>query len=116
MDHHILLNVVFILTGKRRVSVEMVVDTGYVGTLSLPPSVVQAFALPFLRNMAATLADGTSINIDVHLATTLWHGIEQTAEVVVLDDRPLVGMILLDGSNMTVNFENGGLMVLSDLG
>lgn len=113
-DHHLLMSVDFTApTGLT--SIEMVVDTGYVGTLTLPATTVRSLALPFLRNMVAKLADGSSIDIDVHLATIVWHGGERQTEVIVLDDRPLIGMVLLDGSHMSVRFENGGAMELTKL-
>jgi len=93
----------------------MVIDTGYVGTLSLPPKIVQAFGLPFVRSMSASLADGSHITIDVHQATIVWHGIERHTEVVVLDDRPLIGMVILDGRNMNVDLKDGGTVVLSEI-
>ena len=93
----------------------MVVDTGYVGTLTLPPQLVQAMALPFLRNMTATLADGSSIDIDVHSATIFWHGLERNTEVIVLDDRSLLGMVLMDGSRLDVQLVNGAMCELTEV-
>ena len=113
-NHHILLNVVFVLPGRPDATIEMVVDTGYVGTLTLPSTVVQSFNLPFIRRTQAKLADGTSIYIGVHLATFVWHNRDRTAEVIALDDRPLLGMLLLDGSQMEVDFSNGGHMQLNE--
>jgi clan AA aspartic protease len=92
----------------------MAVDRGYVGTPTLPTATIQQFSLPFLRNIAATLADGSSISVDVHLATIRWHKAIKDVEVICLEDRPLIGMLLLDGSEMNVHFKNGGRMELLD--
>lgn len=110
------MDVVFVLADGRQVIVQMVLDTGYVGTLTLPSKVIRQFGLPFLRNMVAKLADGTSIDVDIHEANILWHGFEQGAEVIILDDRPLLGMLMLDGSSMSVDFVNDGPMILNELG
>jgi len=115
VDHHILLDVTFVLPDGSQVTREMVLDTGFVGTLTLPTSVVSSFNLPFLRRMPAKLADGTSISTGVHLATVLWHGVKQNTELLALDDRPLLGMLMLNGSEMNVRFENGGPMELLEL-
>ncbi len=97
------------------VPVEMVVDTGYVGTITLPSAIVRTLMLPFLRRSGAKLADGSSIMTDVFAANILWHDVEVEAELLSLDDRPLLGMLLLNGSNMNVVFENGGVMDLAEI-
>lgn len=114
-SHHILLDVVFILSGRANTAISMVVDTGYVGTLTLPSHTVALLGLPFLRRMPAKLADGSSITIGVHLATVRWHGTEQRTEVIALDDRPLLGMLMLAGSHMNVEFQDGGRMHLHEM-
>ena len=65
--------------------------------------------------MTAKLADGSSIDVDIHTSTILWHGSEIKAEVIALEDRPLLGMMFLDGCRMNVDFVNGGLMELSEV-
>ena len=114
-NHNILLDVVFVFPDRPNVLMAMVVDTGYVGTLTLPTQAIKSMALPFLRRMPAKLADGSSISTGVHLATVLWHGAEQRIEILALDDRPLLGMLMLEGSQMTVQFEESGRMDLEEL-
>lgn len=115
-DHHILMDVDFVVPDRSLLTVEMVVDTGYVGTITLPSAISRRIGPHFLRNMTANLADGSAIAVDVYVATIVWHGFEQSVEVILLEDRPLLGMVLLDGSQMSVHFENGGLVQLDELG
>ena len=113
-DHHIYLAIEFVLANSTIAAREMVIDTGYVGTLTLPTHAIQSFTLPFLRSLTASLADGSTIVVDVYLATIRWHDAVRDIEVICLEDRPLIGMLLLDGSTMNVHFKNGGLMELVD--
>jgi predicted aspartyl protease len=43
------VNVVFRLPGRPDLAIECVVDTGFAGALTLPPSAVTALGLPFFR-------------------------------------------------------------------
>jgi len=113
-DDHVLLEVGFLLPDGRAVIHEMVVDTGYVGTLTLPAATIQSFSLTYLRRSSAKLADGSTVVRGVFLATIMWHGRQQRTEVMSRDDRPLLGMLLLDGSRMMVDFTHGGAMELTE--
>ncbi len=82
-------------------------DTGFVGELTLPDAAVEALGLPFVRDITAKLADNSQIVVDVHEATILWHGEECAVEVLAMGKNPLLGMRLLDGSSMNVQFAEG---------
>jgi clan AA aspartic protease len=94
--------------GPHRHVVEAVLDTGFNGFLTLPSSVVQALHLPFAGYRRATLADGSTVVLDLYLATVLWH--EQEREILVLqaEGGPLMGMALLDGSRVVVHVVDDG--------
>lgn len=44
-----------------RIVVEYTVDTGFTGTLSLPPRFVESMGLPFVGQGTAVLADGSAV-------------------------------------------------------
>ena len=52
--------------------VTAVIDTGYSGTLALPPSLVAELNLPYVFSGRATLADDTEVGFRVHRVTALW--------------------------------------------
>lgn len=92
------------------VTVEFVVDTGFVGYLTLPPSAVEALDLPFVRRITANLADDSAIYVSVYAATIVWNGQEQDVEVLATGRRPLLGTLLLAGCDLGVKFVDGGLV------
>ena len=62
-SHHVLLPVTFRVAGSPNTSIEFVVDTGFVGELTLPVAAVQALGLPYLRDITSSIGQqfaGTS--------------------------------------------------------
>jgi clan AA aspartic protease len=95
--------------------VEFVVDTGFVGFLTLPPAAIAALRLPFLRRIAANLADDSTIHVSVHAATIIWDGEEREVEILATGSRPLLGTLLLGGHSLTVWFTEGGMVSVESL-
>ena len=59
--HRVLVNVPLRAQNQAEVEVAFVIDTGFTGFLTLPPAIVAALNLPFLRRISASLADGSKI-------------------------------------------------------
>ncbi len=51
--------------------VDTVIDTGFNGFLTLPSARVQALELPLAGNRRVTLGDGSTVMLDLYLATVL---------------------------------------------
>lgn len=109
------LSIPIVISGQPDASLEFVIDTGFVGYLTLSLAAIQALGLPFLRPLAANLADDSTIYVDVYGVTIRWHGIETETEVLATGRRPLLGTLLLNGSEMNVQFAEGGLVNLDTL-
>jgi clan AA aspartic protease len=92
--------------------IEAVLDTGFTGVLTLPPAAVAALSLPYLGPEPAKLADGTRIMLALHRAILLWDGQERVIRVLAMDGAPLIGMSLLDGSNVHLEVTEGGLVTI----
>ena len=103
-----LISVSFHFPGKPTLEIEFVVDTGFAGFLTLPSAAVAALNLPHLRDLPASLADGSQVIVAVYLATILWDGVVRNVEVLAMGKRPLLGTSLLDGFKLEVEFTDGG--------
>ena len=92
--------------------VEAVIDTGFSGFVTLPPSLVAELGLVFMGTSEATLADGSEVSFDGYDVTVLWEG--QPGDVLIdeADTTPLVGMLLLDRHNLSIDVENGGRVLV----
>lgn len=113
--HRALIQVPLLLPNQPDLEIAFVIDTGFVGFLTLPLAVVPVLNLLFLRRMPANLADDSTINVGVHAAVIIWNGEEREVEVLATGRRPLLGTLLLDGQELNVQFTEGGLVTIGDL-
>jgi len=114
-SRHVLLPVTFRLEYLPDLNLEFVVDTGFTGLRTLPPTAVAAMGLPFLHLMPAQLADGSFVEVAIHSATILWKGMEAEVRVLATGERSLLGTALLDGSELLAQFREEGLVTIDDL-
>jgi clan AA aspartic protease len=65
------MGVIIVPPERSSIEIECVVDTGFEGFLTLPPSIIVDLGLPYLININANLANNSSVETDVYLATIL---------------------------------------------
>ena len=94
-------------SGQAR-DVEAVIDTGYSGMLTLPPSIVAELGLSFRSSGRAILANGAEDAFSTYDATVLWDGSLREVEADALGPTPLAGMALLDGHELCLAVTDGG--------
>jgi clan AA aspartic protease len=107
-----LVPVTFRLPNQPDLTIEFVLDTGFMGFLTLPPAAVARMSLPFRFRLPAGLADGSRITVAVHVATIVWHGAERRIDVIATGKQPLLGTSLLDGNDLAVRFADGGAVTI----
>lgn len=95
--------------------VNAVVDTGFTGSLCLPPERVESLSLPLVGRGVAVMADGRAVETRVHRARVIWHGRERVVRVLATEGGPLAGMALLRGSRLTVDATPGGVVRVEEL-
>ena len=93
--------------------VEVILDTGFNGFLTLPSALIAALGLPWLSRQQGQLADGTFQVLDVFAAAILWDGQPRTVEVEALDAQPLIGMALMRGHELRVHVQPGGVVTIA---
>jgi clan AA aspartic protease len=99
----------------RRQEIEAVIDTGYTGWLTLPPSMIGALNLSWRTVGRGTLADGSVSLFDVYQAKVLWDGRVRAVFVDEIDATPLVGMSLLRGSELKMQVRARGKVTIKQL-
>ncbi len=97
--------------GRTR-EIDAVVDTGYSGFLTLPTALVAELDLTYAYMGQAILANDARVNFDVHYATVLWDGQPRDIEADVTGSTPLVGMLLLDDHDLTIQVREGGRVLI----
>lgn len=101
--------------GGVRAEVDAVVDTGFTGSLVLPSAMVQHLSLVRRSGGTATLGDGSTCNYDNFGAEVDWNGTTRGVLIAAVGNEALVGMLLLAGSRLTVEVEDGGTVELQPL-
>jgi predicted aspartyl protease len=92
--------------------IDAVLDTEFNGFLTLPRALVQTLQLPLAGNRRVTLGDGSTVVLDLYLATVLWD--TQPREVLVLaaEGGPLMGMAMLYGHRVILHVvDNGDVLI-----
>jgi clan AA aspartic protease len=114
-DREAIVRVVVRSAHDRELAVEAVVDTGFDGWLSLPPSVIERLALAWRQRGLALLADGSESVFDTYEGIVVWDGQPRRVAVDEADTAPLVGMSLLEGHELTVHVRAGGTVTVTRL-
>lgn len=109
------VNIIIRLLERSDVEIGCVVDTGFEGTLTLPPDVVAALGLPYVTRIRANLADDSNVMTRLHLATIIWHGVEREIIVLAMGRRPLIGTALIEDYHLSVDFYEGGSVVIDEI-
>ncbi len=95
--------------------IEAVMDTGFNGFLTLPPSVIAALGCPHIGRGRAVMANGQSELFDVHEATIIWDGQPRTVDADAADTEALMGMSLIYGYELRIQAIDGGRVTLEPL-
>jgi clan AA aspartic protease len=97
------------------VKIECVVDTGFEGFLTLPTAVVEDLDLPYLAPIDANLADNSRIVTNVHQGVILWNGVQRVVPILAMGRRPLIGTALLEDYHLSVDFCEGGTVLVDEI-
>ena len=93
---------------------EMAIDTGFTGFMTLRPMSIRAMGLERGQARKMMLADGQVIDTPTWLATVIWHGMPRRIPVLEIDARPVVGMSLLWGSDVAIAVRENGRVAITD--
>jgi clan AA aspartic protease len=98
--------------GESSQPVDAVIDTGFSGFLTLPPSLITSLGLLWLCRQGGILADGSMRVFDVYSASVLWEGETRAVETEAVEAQPLAGMALLHGSEVRLQVVDGGTVTI----
>ncbi len=110
------LVVIDIMDGDSRFRpVEVILDTGFTGYLTLPTESIHDLGLPSVGRRTFELANGELFEFEAFLAAVSWHGRLVDALVLKSESAPLLGMTLLWGSRVTVDAATDGQVTVEEL-
>lgn len=96
--------------------VEFIIDTGFDGYLSLPLERIQQLAAEPAGKTGVTFGNGQTEDWNSWQCHILWH--DRPREVAVFESRgdSLIGMALLEHSEVTMQVRTDGAVVIEELG
>ncbi len=98
-----------LLGEEGELTAEFVIDTGFEGDLAIPRSLVAKLQrLSPYETRSFALADGTLRELLICYIEIEWNEEPRSVEVLVTDGRPLLGMVLMDGSHIGIDASSGG--------
>jgi clan AA aspartic protease len=100
---------------RREQEVEVVIDSGFTGALTLPPALIATLGLRWRSVDRATLADGRTCVFQVYVGKLLWDGKIRSILIAEADADPLVGMRLLRGHELKMQVRAGGKVTIKRL-
>jgi predicted aspartyl protease len=69
----------------------------------------------YVTRISANLADDSSIMTRLHLATIIWPGVEREVIVLAMGRRPLMGTALIEDYHLSVDFCEGGSVIIDEI-
>ena len=90
---------------------DVVIDTGFSGWLTLPRDLVAELDLTRYGNRASVLATGERVPVEIYSALVMWGG--QIRPVFVHEmasGRPLIGTAMLENYRLTIDMHSDGLV------
>lgn len=96
-------------------SVEVYVDTGFSGDLTLPKVAIERLSL--LPNDAVNMqiGDGAYATFTTYQATILWRDVSREIVVLEFEIWPVIGIGLLWQCNLSIDFAPGGGVSITEL-
>jgi clan AA aspartic protease len=88
--------------------IESILDTGFTGSLTLPPSLIAGLGLPWRSRSSAILANGNIEEVNIHVGRIVWDGVPRAILIQAMDNVPLLGMALLVDHDLRVRVTTGG--------
>ena len=95
-------------------TMEVVVDTGFAGAMSLPDHIVFELGLNYIGDRLLTMADGRTEMTPIYLAGLLWHGQPIDVRAYMTGDKPMVGVALLSPCHLAIDLWDGGAVVIEE--
>jgi clan AA aspartic protease len=96
-------------------SMDVVIDTGFNGYLTLPSAVISALGLRSHGVRRAILGDGRAVVLTMFRASVAWEGKLRPVQALEAEGSPLVGMALLEGSRVILDVKSGGAVTIEPL-
>src|SRR5262245_630957 len=95
-------------TNQLEAVLNLEIDTGFNGGLTLTIGVINSLGWPFRRLEVTTLGDGSKQLLPTYRGLVIWNGELKFTQVSSSHSQCLLGTELMKGHRLTIDFQNGG--------
>jgi len=95
--------------------IEVVVDTGFNGFLTLPTTLIEQLNLETVGSVLVELADGSETFVRSFETIVLWNDAEHLIRIQETAGMPLLGMRLLENHEIHIGVRDGGAVTILPL-
>ncbi len=95
--------------------IDSVVDTGFNGSVALPPEFITALRLPDVGVVRVVFGDGNEGTLTVYEAVIEWDGLERLVQIDCIATDVLLGTKLLAGHELRIAFVRNGAVEVTSL-
>ena len=97
-------------------TINVILDTGFNGSLTLPPEVVERLRLETDFQTNVILGNNVPARLSTWSGYILWHERPRLIQGLEAEGAPLLGMRLLQNSQLTIQVRVGGNVLIEELG
>ena len=109
------ISITLIGMNERELEIEVEVDTGFTGALTLPAEIIESMGWPFQTNQTVKLADGKDYLMPLFRGIIRWKGEPRIFGVHSSLSKTLLGLEILEGHDLWMQVKRGGMVVISEL-
>ena len=96
-------------------TVDMMLDTGFNGELSLPGEIIRRLGFQLFDEIASRLADGQEVWLQGWEGRIMWHGRPRRVVAVEAGSDPTLGMDLLWRNRINIDVHANGPVTIEEL-
>ena len=96
-------------------TVEVRLDTGFSDDITLPIAAINRLRLKPIDRSNFRVGDGSVVTFSTYAATIRWHGVMRQIIVLESEVTPVLGVGLVWGSNVSIDFQPGGEVAITEL-
>lgn len=94
------------------IPVELVLDTGFQGFLSLPRSILNRVGGVAVGEQVTRLANGSIDTVPEYRVLVDWDGEIREMEAIAYENNPLLGMMAVEGCHVDMEASEGGEVLI----
>lgn len=99
----------------RAATIEARIDTGFSDDVTLPRAVIDRLRLQRVDRSNFRIGNNETTTFNTYTATMRWHDHMLQVMVVESEVPPVIGVGLLWGHNLSVDFRHGGVVSITEL-